>query len=156
MPDSLVDPSVGRAKRNWGIVLMVLAAIMLIGLATDFDLGGLMSVILFGGGGALLWQGAKKDRALAGRGVLGQLQLQVLALAREDGRLTVTEVATRLGWPMERAAAVLDSLDDGLRICSTPSDAGVIVYEFRELIHDPDRPQLASAPPPLPRAQPGQ
>jgi hypothetical protein len=156
MPDSLVDPRVGRTKRNWGIVLMVLAAFTLIGLVTDFDIGELMTAFLLGGGGALLWRGAEKDRALARQGVLGQLQLQVLALAREDGRLTVTEVATRLGWPMERAETVLDSLEDGLRICSTPTDDGVIVYEFRELIHDPDRPQLPSRPPTLPRAQPGQ
>ncbi len=153
MPDTLIDPKVGRTKRNWGIVLMVLAAIMLIGLVTDFDMGGLMSVILFGGGGALLWRGAEKDRSIARQGVLGQLQLEVLALAREDGTLTVTEVASRLRWPMDRAATVLDSLEDGLRICSTPSDAGVIVYEFRELIHDPDHARLPSAPP---RAQPGQ
>lgn len=155
MPDNLVDPRVGRAKRNWGIVLMVLAAFVLIGLATDFDMGGMLSAILFGGGGALLWRASKQDAALARQGVLGQLQLEVLGLAREDGRLTVTEVASRLGWPMDRAATVLDSLDDGLRISSTPTEEGVIVYEFRELIHDPDRPQLPSNAPPLPRAQPG-
>jgi hypothetical protein len=156
MPDTLIDPRVGRTKRIGGIVLMVLAAFMLIGLVTDFDMGGLMSMLLFGGGGALLWRAAEKDRSLARQGVMGQLQLEVLSLAREDGTLTVTEVASRLRWPMDRAAVVLDSLEDGLRICSTPSDEGVIVYEFRELIHDPDRAQLPSAAPPLPRAQPRQ
>jgi hypothetical protein len=151
MPESLIDPKVGRSKRIWGIVLMVLGVVSLIGSIDDFDPGGLMWVVLLAVGGWLLYRAAAKEAERATREALGRLQLEVLALAREDGRLTVTEVASRLHWPMDRAATVLDSLDDGLRICSTLSDAGVMVYEFRELIHDPDRPQLPASPPPLPR-----
>lgn len=154
MPDSLTDPRAGRPKRIAAIVLLVLAALILIGLVPDVDAEGVLSLLLFAGGGALLWRSAARDAAAARREALGRLQLEVLALAREDGRLTVTEVASRMHWPMDRAALVLDSLDDGLRICSVPSDEGVMVYEFRELIHDPDRPQLAASPN-TPRAAPG-
>lgn len=156
MPEELVDSKIGRAKRIWAVVLYVMAVIMLLGMASNPDLEDALTGVAFGVGGWLLWRSAAKARAAAERMALGRLQMQVLALAREDGRLTVTEVASRLNWTMDRAGTVLASLDDGLRVCSVPSDAGVIVYEFRELIYDPDRPQLeASAPPPLPRAQPG-
>ena len=64
------------------------------------------------------------------------LQQPVLRLAGDrGGRLTVTEVASSLGWPLRRAEKVLNSLEDGLRVASTVTDQGVIVYEFRELMH---------------------
>jgi hypothetical protein len=60
----------------------------------------------------------------------------VLRLAAEQGgRLTVTEVAAHLGWPMRRAEKILQSLDDGVRVDSEVTDEGVIVYEFREIVH---------------------
>jgi hypothetical protein len=34
---------------------------------------------------------------------------------------------------------VLDSLDDGLRVNAEVTDEGVIVYEFREVMHTPRR-----------------
>jgi hypothetical protein len=139
---------VGRGKRIWGIVILVLAAFLLIGFVQDPDLAGALIVALFASGGGLLYRAGKADGEHARSAALGQMQIPVLALAREDGRLTVTEVASRLGWTLPQARAVLDSLDDGLRVWSTPSDEGVMVYEFRELIHDPDRPRLE------PRAEP--
>lgn len=67
-------------------------------------------------------------------------QLAVLKLAEaEDGQLTVTEVAARLGWSLEDAADTLRSLDDGLRVTTTLTDEGIILYDFPELIHDPGR-----------------
>jgi hypothetical protein len=67
-------------------------------------------------------------------------QLAVLKLAEaEDGQLTVTEVAARLGWSLDDAAATLRSLDDGLRVTTTVTDEGIILYDFPELIHDPGR-----------------
>ena len=42
--------------------------------------------------------------------------------------------ATRLGWTLPRAEKVLDSLEDGYRVCSEVTDDGLIVYEFRELL----------------------
>lgn len=143
---------VGRGKRIWGIVLLVLAAFLLIGFVQGPDLAGALIVALFASGGGLLYRAGKADAEHARSTALGQMQIPVLALAREDGRLTVTEVASRLGWTLPQARAVLDSLDDGLRVWSIPSDEGVMVYEFRELIHDPDRPRLE--PGAEPRLQP--
>jgi hypothetical protein len=46
-------------------------------------------------------------------------------------------VAAELGWTMPRAEKVLDSLEDGIRVCSEVTDEGVIVYEFREILNAP-------------------
>ena len=147
----------GRAKRLWGIGLLVWAAFMLVGAvqspidAAAVLLVGIPAVV----GGLLCYTGARE----AERARVSALQQTVLDLAQEDGRLTVTEVASRLGWTMADAEKVLRSLDDGFRVCTMPSDEGVLVYEFRELVHDPDRPRLDTSawpaalpadPPPLP------
>ncbi|HEX2080051.1 MAG TPA: hypothetical protein VHG08_20195 [Longimicrobium sp.] len=69
-----------------------------------------------------------------------QRQLAVLKLAEaEDGQLTVTEVAAKLGWSLDEAAATLRSLDDGVRVTTTLTDDGIMLYDFPELIHDPGR-----------------
>lgn len=164
MSDVPYNRGAGRLKRIGGIVMGVLTAIMLIGAVQDVDLTGVVIVGAFGLGSWLMLRSAAKDAELARQAALAQLQLRVLELAREDGRLTTTEVATRLGWTLQQAGAVLASLDDGMRVSSMPSDEGVMVYEFRELLHDPDgarvqapaqRPlpeelQLLADPPPLP------
>lgn len=69
-----------------------------------------------------------------------QRQLAVLKLAEaEDGRLTVTEVAAKLGWTLKSAQAVLRALEDGVRVTTTTTDDGIMVYDFPELIYDPGR-----------------
>lgn len=142
MPDIPHDRGAGRGKRGWGIALLVFAAFLLIGFVQDPDVAGALIVALPAIGGGLLYRAGMKDAERARRAAIGQMQLPVLELAKEDGRLTVTEVASRLRWTVPQAKAVLDSLDDGFRVWSTPSDEGVMVYEFREVIHDPDRPRL--------------
>lgn len=102
-------------------------------------------IALFMGAGTALWGGllirslrreAKKEERRAAI----ERQLAVLRLADSgDGSLTATEVATRLGWPIETALQALRSLDDGVRVTSTVTDDGVILFEFLELIHDPTR-----------------
>lgn len=163
------DHGAGRRKRVAGICIGVFTALLLVGLVQDISLAGVLLVALFGVGAWLLYAAGARDAAIARRAALAQMQLRVLEMAREDGRLTVTEVATRLGWTLPAAAAVLESLDDGHRVYATPSSEGVMVYEFRELIHDPDRPQLRdptqpppipqlrdpSQPPPIPQSAPG-
>ncbi|HEV2733455.1 MAG TPA: hypothetical protein VGV85_01415, partial [Longimicrobiaceae bacterium] len=90
---------------------------------------------------------ARKEREARRAALLSNLQMPVLALAAERrGRLTVTETAAALGWPLPRAEKVLDSLEDGLRVNSEVTDEGVIVYEFRELAHGRGPQQL---PPPV-------
>lgn len=94
--------------------------------------------MLSAGGGVAMVNGAKRAREQRRQALLVGLQQPVLRLAEErGGRLTVTEVASSLGWPMPRAEKVLNSMEDGLRIASEVTDDGVIVYEFRELLHAP-------------------
>lgn len=143
LPD---DRGAGRGKRIWGIVLVAFAAFMLIGFVQDPDLAGALIVAFFAAGGGLLYRAGKADAEHARAATLGRMQIPVLDLAQEDGRLTATEVASRLGWTIPQAKAVLDSLEDGLRVWSVPSEEGVMVYEFREVIHDPDRPRLEASP----------
>ena len=151
MPIIPYDHGAGRGKRIAGICIGVLTALMLVGVADDPDLAGILMVALFAAGAWLLHAAGAREAVVARNIAVAEMQLPVLQLANEDGRLTATEVATRLGWTLPTAAAVLESLEDGYRVCSAPSDDGVMVYEFRELIHDPDRPRMrdASQPPPL-------
>lgn len=125
------------------IALFLFAAfISMIGLAEGEPVAVLMGLMSAGAGVGLLKrsQTAREERRAA---LITALQQPVLRLAGErGGRLTVTEVATSFGWPIPRAEKVLNSLDDGLRVRSDVTDEGVIVYEFRELMH---RPRITAA-----------
>jgi hypothetical protein len=136
-------PGGGSAKEGWSVALFVLAAILVMA-----GIAGLEpSAVIFGAGAAIggwiLRQSARQEREARRQALLASLQLPVLKLAAErQGRLTVTEVAAALGWPLPRAEKVLNSLDDGLRVSSEVTDEGVIVYEFRELAHAPRLPGM--------------
>jgi hypothetical protein len=126
-------------KRGWAILLFVLAAI----LAVVGVLNTALPVVLVAGGaaagGLLLQRAAERDREARRAAMISSLQLPVLRLAAErQGRLTVTEVAAALEWPLRRAEKVLESLEDGFRVSSEVTDEGLIVYEFRELLAPPD------------------
>jgi hypothetical protein len=131
------DPAVNVAasgKRGWAVFLMIMAGIfMTIGLSAP-AIPMLVMGLMMGGGGAALLRGEKRERERRRDAILESLQLPVLQLAgRKGGRLTVTDVATEMGWPMVRAEKVLNSLDDGLRVMSDITDDGVIVYDFVEI-----------------------
>lgn len=108
-------------------------------------------IALFMGAGAALWggllmRGLRREARKEQRTIEIERQLAVLRLADSgDGSLTATEVATRLGWPVETALATLRSLDDGVRVTSTVTDDGILLFEFLELIHDPTRPKKTPA-----------
>lgn len=91
-------------------------------------------------GGALIMRRLRREAKKEERQGQVERQLAVLRLADSgDGSLTATEVATRLGWPIDTALETLRSLDDGVRVTSTVTDEGIILFEFLELIHDPTR-----------------
>ncbi len=119
-------------------VLFALGALLLaVGIADAEIAAGLMGLAA-GGGGYAVVRKAEGDREARRQSLLTALQQPVLRLAGErGGRLTVTQVATAFSWPLPRAEKVLDSLEDGLRVASDVTDEGVIVYEFRELVHAP-------------------
>ena len=131
------DPAI-HVSRSWkralAILMMLMAGIFVTMAITEGDGGPLVFGILFGGGGAALYKSDKSERERRREAILESLQLPVLQLAgRKAGRLTVTDVATEMGWPMVRAEKVLNSLDDGLRVMSDITDDGVIVYDFVEI-----------------------
>lgn len=127
--------------RGWMFGAYVMFAfafiLMMVGLGEGEGVPFVLGMMSAGGGAAMV-KGARRAREHRREALLMGLQQPVLRLAEErGGRLTVTEVASLLGWPMPRAEKVLNSLEDGLRIASEVTDDGVIVYEFRELLHAP-------------------
>lgn len=133
-PVIAVNDSRERTMRGSSILVGLLAVILItLGIGeAEFILIALGMVAALGGVG--LHRGANLARERRREALLSALQLNVLRLAGErQGRLTVTEVATALAWPMRRAEKVLNSLDDGWRVNSIVTDEGLIVYEFREL-----------------------
>ncbi|MBW3571490.1 MAG: LITAF-like zinc ribbon domain-containing protein [Gemmatimonadetes bacterium] len=127
-----------RGLRIAAWILFAFAAVLMIPVLGEGALEALFFVAASAGGGALLWKKANSAREERRAALLVALQHPVLQLASQrNGVLTVTDVAAALSWPMPRAEKVLNSLEDGLRVASTVSDEGVIVYEFRELMHAP-------------------
>lgn len=124
---------------RWGsyLIFAFAAMMMLIGMG-EGEPGMVFTGLMAAGGGTLLWRKANSAREERREKLLMQLQQPVLRLASQrNGVLTVTDVAAALAWPMPRAEKVLNSLEDGLRVASSVTDEGVIVYEFRELMHAP-------------------
>lgn len=136
----------GGAAQGGSIALFLLAAVLVIAGIANLELVPLLLGAAAGAGGFALQTAARKEREARRAALIAGLQMPVLKLAAERrGRLTVTETAAALGWPLPRAEKVLDSLDDGLRVSSEVTDEGVIVYEFRELAHAQGR----TLPPPM-------
>ncbi|HEU4881773.1 MAG TPA: hypothetical protein VFT45_06000 [Longimicrobium sp.] len=138
----MATPRGTRAKRIWAYVLFFIAFIF----ATAFIDGGddwqssLFSAVVAAGVAVLLLRSAWQAEEKASQVTAGERQLAVLRLAEsEDGQLTVTEVAAKLGWSIQDAESTLRSLDDGVRVTTTLTDEGVMLYDFPELIHDPGR-----------------
>ncbi|HEV2129577.1 MAG TPA: hypothetical protein VGR27_00655 [Longimicrobiaceae bacterium] len=128
------------AKRGGSIFLFIMAAILMIVGIVNLELAPVLVAMLAGTGGWFLHRAALEEREARRAALIASLQQPVLKLAgQRRGRLTVTEVATEMGWSLPRAEKVLESLNDGLRVDSEVTDEGVIVYEFRELLAAPDR-----------------
>lgn len=139
------DPGIPTQLRGGGtpigaILLAILAAVLLaVGIGEAEAAPALLGAAA-GGGAWLRYRAAADAREERRAALLASLAQPVLRLAAErQGLLTVTEVAAQLGWTLKRAEKVLDSMEDGVRVCSEVTDEGVIVYEFRELVHAPSR-----------------
>lgn len=126
-------------SRKWTVgawALFAFAAMMLMVGIAEFEFVPFLFGAMSAAGGVGLLSAGRRAREERRGALLAALQQPVLRLAGEQGgRLTVTEVASALNWPMRRAEKVLNSLEDGLRVCSDVTREGVIVYEFRELMH---------------------
>jgi hypothetical protein len=148
---AVVDMDEGPEKWSGGaITAFVIAAIMAFAGIANFAAPPIILAMMLAGGGVFLQKHSRREREARREALLAALQQPVLQLAAQRrGRLTVTDVASQLGWPMPRAEKVLISLDDGVRVNSDVTDEGVIVYEFRELTHTPalGAPRSGIAPP---------
>lgn len=121
-------------KRAFSIVMFVMAAFFVFAGIMSAEFAPLLFAAMFAGGGVLLNRGARLDRERRREAIIQSLQLPVMQLAaKKGGRLTVTDVATSMQWPMARAEKVLNSLEDGMRVMSDITDEGVIVYDFLEI-----------------------
>lgn len=128
-----------RAKRRGSVLLFILAAFLVVGGIGGGEAAPVVLAVLAAIAGLALHTAANSARDARRAELVGALQTPVLKLAADrGGRLTVTQVAAALGWPLRRAEKVLNSLDDGLRVDSAVTDEGVIVYEFRELLGPSD------------------
>jgi hypothetical protein len=129
---------VGAWSSLWGIgsILLYMFAAFMTFIALVEEPEVIVIAGMAAGAGFFLQTRARALREERRAALLVALQQPVLRLAGERaGRLTVTEVASSLGWPLRRAEKVLNSLEDGLRVASDVTNEGVIVYEFRELMH---------------------
>jgi hypothetical protein len=130
-----------RGMRAASAFLLVLACILLVVGVTSLEAVVVGLGLVSAGGAVALRRAANRAREARRQALIASLQTPVLALAsRRGGRLTVTQVAATLGWPIRRAEKVLHSLDDGWRVNSEVTAEGVIVYEFRELLLEGDDP----------------
>jgi hypothetical protein len=138
----MAAPRGSRKKRIWAYILFFFAFLFGAGVVEggkDWRVD-LFYAVVAGGVATLLLRSAWKDEEKVVEAARGERQLAVVRLAEaEDGQLTVTEVAAKLGWSVDDAAATLRSMDDGVRVTTTVTDEGVILYDFPELIHDPGR-----------------
>jgi hypothetical protein len=127
-------------RRRGSIMLFIFSVIMMaVGISVGEPVPFVLSVMA-AAGGFFMHRAATTAREERREALIAALQPQVLKLAGErKGRLTVTEVATSLGWAVPRAEKVLNSMDDGVRVRSDVTDEGVIVYEFPEVMFDRGR-----------------
>jgi hypothetical protein len=146
------EPSIGYV----GTILLAFIAVMMLTIGITEIAPVMMAMgVMAGAGSVLRYNAVRRRRDDRRDAILQALQQPVLRLAAErGGTLTVTEVASSLGWTLPRSEKVLNSLEDGLRIVSDVSDEGVIVYEFREMVHAqrPLAPRIAPSAPAAPRA----
>jgi hypothetical protein len=128
------------------ILLLAFAALMIPTFAMSEDWRmPFVFVLPAGVVGAVMLRGVLRERKRVAQADADAREVAVLRLAQaEGGALTATQVAARLGWPLETALATLRAAEDAGPVISTVSDAGVLVFEFRELTHHPARLRAAT------------
>lgn len=138
-PQAAMLPGEGGSRWSGGAIFFWLMAALLtmVGIA-EMAAPALFIAAALGGAGFALQKRRDRKREARREMLIAGLQQHVLQLAASrGGKLTVTEVASAMQWPIPRAEKILNSLDDGFRVVSDVTDQGVIVYEFRELAHAP-------------------
>lgn len=129
-------PGSGIKRRILGAVGVLAATFMVLAGFIEFEMALVAAGSVLGGGGSLMfywgWSGLQERR----KAIMHRIQRKILRLAAaKGGTLTVTEVAADLNLGLPAAEKILTSMDDGFRVRSEISDAGVIYYEFPEILH---------------------
>jgi hypothetical protein len=129
-------PGTGMKRRIAGTLAVLAAtALVLVGFL-EAELGAVIAGSLVDASGSLTfywgWSGLQERR----KAIMNRIQRKILRLASaRGGTLTVTEVAADLNLGLPAAEKILTSMDDGFRVRSEISNAGVIYYEFPEILH---------------------
>jgi hypothetical protein len=142
MQSDEVLPSKGLGRRVAGVGAILMATLMILIGIVEFEAAPIVVGGVLGMGGSLNflwgWKALQERRKAVMRG----LERRILKLARaRGGALTVTDVAAELDLSLEAAEKLLNEMEDGFRIISDVTDAGIIVYEFPEVQHRPQLPQ---------------
>ena len=142
---TVVDARMGRFIRVLGWTMIAIAAL---GVAVEFDntvagkaknrAVGIVMILLFGAGGVRLLRSGKRTMEIMSTGGLTARQVEdaVLASARKNsGRVTVTDVAADTSLTFTEAKTALERLAIAGACETLMTDNGMIVYNFREIIH---------------------
>ena len=129
-------PGSGIKRRILGAAAVLAATVLVLIGFLEFEMAAVAVGSVIGGGGSLMfywgWSGLQDRR----KAIMERIQRKILRLAAaKGGTLTVTEVAADLNLGLPAAEKILTSMDDGFRVRSEISDAGVIYYEFPEILH---------------------
>ncbi len=129
-------PSAGVKRRVLGTGMVLLASLLVLIGFVEWEMAAVAVGSVLGGGGSLTfywgWQGLQDRR----KAIMQGIQKKILKLARaKGGTLTVTDVAADLNLAIPAAEKILTSMDDGFRVRSDISGAGVLYYEFPEILH---------------------
>jgi len=129
-------PSAGLKRRILGTLGVLGATLLVLVGFMEAELAAVIVGSVMGAGGSLTfywgWSGLQERR----KAIMQRIQRKILRLAAaKGGTLTVTEVAADLNLGLPAAEKILTSMDDGFRVRSEISDAGVIYYEFPEILH---------------------
>ncbi len=150
-------PGSGIGRRVLGVMALLVAALMIVVGAIEFEAAAIAVGGVMGAGGSLsfLWgYSALQNRRKA---ILKGMERRVLMLAQQKGgQLTVTEVSAELDLSLQAAEKVLMEMDDGFRVRSEVTDDGLLLYEFPELKYrvEDEAPPPRLTPPPAPGRRP--
>lgn len=132
-----------------GGILIAFGALMLLGVAVNFsesglDAGDIVGGLLFGvgplaGGGLLIrsrMMAKRKALQAKARDLYVQREKEVIRLAQSsNGRISIPDIVAGTSMSSDEAEKVMQEMTTKGYVDMQVTDAGVIVYEFYEIVH---------------------
>ena len=132
-------PSTGLVRRVVGGSMMAMTPLLIFAAFMEQEPPGLVFALLSGTGGMGLYQWGKNRLEARKRALRNRTESKILRLARlVGGKVTVTDMAAQLNCSVAEAEALLATMEDGIRVHSRISPAGIVYYEFSEIVHGAD------------------